>query len=434
MIDHCLVTFLVTVALLYDVDALGSAFHSVTAAFKGHAGVDAATFLHCFAMKSCPLPYVIQRAQQAGLGIETASLAELQQALRCGVPANRVMFDSPCKTEAELAEALGAGAHVNVNSLGELTKIAKVVARLSVEGITVRPGSVGLRINPLVGAGKIAALSTAVSSSKFGVRYNHSDATHRAAILALYREHSFLTGVMCHVGSQGMSIDAMVDGVCAIVDLADAIDADCGEARIQTIDIGGGLSANYGSDEVAPTFSEYFTELRRRCPALFTHKRLVVTEFGKSLVAKAGAILAKVEDVWTDPTPDGDRATVICHAGADLLLRTAYCPASFPHRVAALSAQGALKLGCVVTTVHGPLCFSGDVVAKDVELAPVQPGDYIVVQDAGANTISLFSRHCSRQAPSVYAFSRNQGINDSTYKIECIKSAETIEETLSFWD
>lgn len=382
-------------------------------------------------MKSCPLPYIIHKAVQAGLGIETASLAELRQALRCGSPANRVVFDSPCKTVEELAEALRMGVHVNVNSLGELKKIAQVIAQFGPQ-----PGSVGLRINPLVGVGKIAALSTSTSSSKFGIKYSRADSSQHSAILTLFRDHPFLTGIMCHVGSQGMSIDSMVEGVSTIVDLADEIDTYCGGKRINIIDIGGGLSVNYGSDEISPTFAEYSQELLHRCPRLFSSQIQVITEFGKSLIAKTGAILAKVEDVWMDSVQEGnEHATVICHTGADLLLRTAYCPSSFPHRVNALTPTGALKTGPgMLTTVHGPLCFSGDIISKNVLMAPIQPNDYVVVLDGGANTISLFSHHCSRQAPAVFAFSRNHLIDNVDYKIVCIKSSETIEKTLSFWD
>ena len=435
------------VALLYDIDALNSAFRSVHAAFSN--STDTASFLHCFAMKSCPLPFIVHRAIQNGLGIETASLAELHQALRCGSSANHIVFDSPCKTEAELTEALRIGVHVNVNSLGELFKITRVIAHLVAEGI--QPGTVGLRINPLVGVGKIEALSTSTSSSKFGIKYRRAEASDREVILNLFRDYPFLNSIMCHVGSQGMSIDAMVDGVSAIVELADAIDVYCGP-RIHTIDIGGGLSVNYNDDVVTPTFAEYAKELRLAVPGLFSSQRRIITEFGKSLIAKTGTILAKVEDTWMDSCSasggeggKGEHATVICHTGADLLLRTAYCPSSFTHRVVALTAQGKLKkteglapLATTIntTTVHGPLCFSGDVVAKDINLAPIEVNDYIAVLDTGANTISLFSRHCSRQAPAVFVFCRNREETDDdvTYKIVCIKTTETIEKTLSFWD
>jgi hypothetical protein len=158
-------------------------------------------------------------------------------------------------------------------------------------------GTVGMRINPLVGVGSIAELSTATASSKFGIALspessvgessdlaavNTSDAsafdiaTSRDFIVKTFLENPFLTGVMCHVGSQGMTVEAMAVGAQRIVQVANEIDRACasmnGEttARIKMIDIGGGLSVNYYGDEMTPTFAEYAAALSAAAPRLFT--------------------------------------------------------------------------------------------------------------------------------------------------------------------
>jgi diaminopimelate decarboxylase len=88
----------------------------------------------------------------------------------------------------------------------------------------------------------------------------------------------------------------------------------------------------------------------------------------------------------------GEHVTAVTHAGADLLLRTAYCPEKFPHRLRLLSKEGSVKgeeAGSIDTTVAGPLCFSGDIVASHIAFPKCAPGDRCVVMDAGANTVSL---------------------------------------------
>ena len=111
----------------------------------------------------------------------------------------------------------------------------------------------GLRINPLVGGGAIAQLSTATAKSKFGIPL--TDAT-RAEILTYFQENSFLNGLMLHVGSTGMAVDTMTEGIAIVNALANEVDAVVGEAggRIRYIDIGGGLSANSDCDERKVTF------------------------------------------------------------------------------------------------------------------------------------------------------------------------------------
>eukprot|EP00596_Hydrurales_sp_CCMP1899_P009885 CAMPEP_0119053314 /NCGR_PEP_ID=MMETSP1177-20130426/74352_1 /TAXON_ID=2985 /ORGANISM="Ochromonas sp, Strain CCMP1899" /LENGTH=588 /DNA_ID=CAMNT_0007033237 /DNA_START=507 /DNA_END=2274 /DNA_ORIENTATION=- len=125
-------------------------------------------FLHCFAVKSCPLSYVLHSAVQEGLGLECASIMEVKQALRCGCDSSKVVFDSPCKTVEELHFSLTLGVHININSLGELEKIKNILKSLHEKGLS-STSSIGLRLNPLIGSGAIAALSTATETSKFGV-------------------------------------------------------------------------------------------------------------------------------------------------------------------------------------------------------------------------------------------------------------------------
>jgi diaminopimelate decarboxylase len=131
--------------------------------------------------------------------LETASIGEVIQALRCGCPPEKIVYDSPCKTAADIKFAIMNGVHINANSISEFHKIKEVLSSMDIDD-RGRPASIGLRVNPLVGEGDIAELSTATFSSKFGVPLTEGT---RGEILSLFRENLNLTGLMCHVGSQG---------------------------------------------------------------------------------------------------------------------------------------------------------------------------------------------------------------------------------------
>jgi diaminopimelate decarboxylase len=486
------------------------------------------------------------------------------------------VFDSPCKTAADIDFALRQGVAINANSYAEVEKIATALQALSDRRI-VSTSVIGLRVNPMVGAGKIAALSTATATSKFGVPCCYADEPEslgarpdlREKIISTYLKYPFLRAIMCHVGSQGMPLALMVDGARCLFELADEIDDRCRAAaatggdddddeednddrfggsssrygrsrrsagsssssssskhkdRITHIDIGGGLSANYNSDEVSPTFEEYCELLAQACSEMHQKKpkRILVTEFGKALVAKTAIIATVVEEVTEMEASLPAAATAasagtaaaaaavaqkpvmaVVQAGADLLLRTCYAPEKFPHRLAFLNSHkqplhvvtsssynlpvaGGSKIGFLqvpvwgtsdarppcALTVAGPLCFSGDVLAQAAHShayshsessgvlhsesqAKLDPelvrGDVCLVLDAGANTLSLFSRHCSRPSPPVFAFrqvrlqqqqgqgqgqgqGQSEAVEGVQFAVSCIRSAETEKSVLEFWD
>jgi hypothetical protein len=185
---------------------------------------------------------------------------------------------SPCKSVSEIETALKLGVHLNANSINEMLKIAKVREELSISGLLNKGSSVGLRINPLIGAGAIAALSTATATSKFGIPLT---ASTKPEILELIAKYPYIEGLMCHVGSQGMPVQLMANGVLVLCSLADEVDQLCldseGKKRIKLLDIGGGLSANYSSEAVSPTFDEYLKAIIEVYPGFHSQGRTIVT-------------------------------------------------------------------------------------------------------------------------------------------------------------
>ncbi|KAG2434083.1 hypothetical protein HXX76_007811 [Chlamydomonas incerta] len=493
--------------------------------------------LHTFAIKANPVGRLLQILREAGLGAEVASLGELRQALCCGFAPGRVVFDSPIKTRAELAFALRAGVRLNLDNLEELERVARLVqddptlldpppppappqpavaAGAVAAAAADHPPTrlIGLRINPQVGEGSIAALSTAGRVSKFGIPLQEC----RAELLAAFRRHAWLNALHLHVGSQGVPLELTVEGVAAVAELAAEVEAEAAAAtaataaaaghspparqrRVLALDIGGGLPVTYGTDDVAwllgstaadadpeatadpgvaaasgadasgtvSVFERYARLLQQRVPAIYpaggssntgagscggaasnsglllTPPQLV-TEFGRCLVAKAAFAAGRVEYTKTC----GGRRVVVSGLGGDLLLRAVYLPATWPVRVELCGRGGAPKLpaataappppcssptpsatatpsstpaaeaggqdgggeggaggGCVAATdVVGPLCFQGDKLAEGAPLPAAAPGDWVVVPDVGAYTLSMYSRYNSRCSPPVWAYRR----------------------------
>ncbi|MFD0393677.1 hypothetical protein ACFQ3Z_19695 [Streptomyces nogalater] len=143
--------------------------------------------------------------------------------------------------------------------------------------------------------------------------------------------------------------------------LAEEINAAAGRRQVDTVDIGGGLPVDPASEETAPTYAQYARLLAARVPGLFDGRYGLVTEFGRSLLARHGAVVARVE--YTKHA--GGRRIAVTHAGAQVAARTVYAPDAWPLRIAAYDAEGRPKTGPgAVQDIAGPACFAGDLLAE----------------------------------------------------------------------
>lgn len=460
------------VALFFDLTAFRRRCDALVAAFPP-------TTLHGFAVKANPVVAVVAAAAAAGLGAEVASIGEAHVALAAGVPPARIVYDSPAKTDAHLTWVLSRGIHINVDNVEELERLAVVRAALlsaadapdageaEREAATAAAAAtVGLRVNPQLGTASISATFTASATSKFGEPLRE----RRSAIVAAVIAHPFVRCLHVHVGSQGVALDVLVGGASAVVDLASEINDGLGHRQVDTLDIGGGMSVDYNGDDPAggPTFDAYVSALRSHTPKVFDFR--LVTEFGRSLASTVGWVGARVEGVKRA----GGRTVVVCHAGADLFMRAAYAPNKWHHRVELYGPDGAWKGGCggpakghctyldhlhhqvgeedadsvsatangstneeavdtateglVTVDIAGPLCFSGDIIARDRLLPAAARGDWVVVREAGAYTLSAYCRHTSQLVPAVWGYDE-----DAPAKLKLLKKAETPADVVSFW-
>ncbi|MFJ5803960.1 type III PLP-dependent enzyme domain-containing protein [Streptomyces decoyicus] len=401
------------VAGLLDIAGIRRSAAELRAAFEEFTA-PGTPVLHAFAVKAASLVPVLRLLAQEGLGCEVASPGELALARAAGVPVGRTVLDSPAKTLPELREALALGIAVNADNPEELTRIDALMASA--------PSSapIGLRVNPQIGGGSIGAMSTATDTSKFGVGLRDEGA--RDWVVEALLARPWLTRLHAHVGSQGMPLELMAAGVRALYHLAEEINEKAGRRQIDTLDIGGGLPVNFSSDATTPTYREYAALLHATVPGLLSGRYGIVTEFGRSLLAKNGTVLARVEYAKSA----GGRPIAVTHAGAQVATRTVFVPEAWPLRVAAYDAEGRPKTGApVAQDIAGPCCFAGDLVAENRPLPLLESGDHAALLDTGAYYFSTHFAYNSLPRPGIYGYATDA---DGTIRFATVRTPQTLED------
>ncbi|MFE5187464.1 diaminopimelate decarboxylase [Streptomyces sp. NPDC056628] len=401
---------------LLDVTGIRESAAALRAAFDAVVA-PGTPVLHAFAVKACPLVPVLRLLHEEGVGAEVASPGELALARAAGLRPEATVLDSPAKTPAELRQALALGVAVNADNPQELERLDALTR--SAAGRS----PLGLRVNPQVGGGSIGATSTATPTSKFGVALRDPGA--RAWVVQAYRDRPWLTRLHTHTGSQGIPLSLMAQGVAEAYALAEEINEAVGRRQIDTLDLGGGLPVNFASDATTPTYAQYARLLAETVPGLFDGRYGLVTEFGRSLLAKHGTIVARVEYAKSA----GGRPVAITHAGVQVAARTVYMPGSWPLRIAAYDAKGRPKEGPDVTQdVAGPACFSGDLLAERASLPLLEQGDHAAALDTGAYYFAHHYAYNSLARPGVYGFAAGA---DGEVAFATVREPQSVEEIVA---
>lgn len=370
--------------------------------------------LHAAAIKASPLLNILRLIQESDFGVETASLPELYLAQKAGFVSNKIVFDSPIKTYEELEYALRSGVHINADSLPELERIAKLKNKSDSKS------TIGIRINPQIGMGKIKMTSVAGEYSKFGVPIKE----FRKELAHIFEKYEWLTGVHLHIGSQGCDLQMLVDGCKVVYDFVLEVNTYLKKNQIRIFDIGGGMPVAYNKNETPPSMKMYSELMRKNCRQLFTCDFKLITEFGRWIFANAGWAVSKVEYVKHTKSID----TLMIHLGADMFIRRIYNPDDWHHEITIVDSNGKLKYGKRRKyNIAGPLCFAGDILEREILLPEVEGGDFIIIHDSGAYTSSMWSRYNSRQFPKVIGYE-----NDGK-KFVVVKERESLESVKKFW-
>jgi diaminopimelate decarboxylase len=330
-----------------------------------------------YAVKANASGALLRLFQGLGAGVDVVSGFELRAALRAGFRPADVVFAGVGKTDAEIALGLTEGigqwnaeSEAEIERLGEAARRRGQVARLS------------LRVNPDIDPKSHPYVSTGLRENKFGVDIAAApDILERARA----REGALVVGVQCHIGSQITDLAPLGASARALADLSRRL-LDRG-FPLEVVDLGGGLGVDYESDREASP--EALAALL--LPELAGLPLTLVLEPGRSLVAKAGVLLTRVLYV----KENRGKRFVIVDAGMNDLLRPALYKAH--HRI---EPVGPPRGPARAVDVVGPVCESGDFLARDRELAEVAPGDLLAVRDAGAYAFVMASNYNLRPRPA----------------------------------
>lgn len=334
----------------------------------------------CYAVKANSSLAILALLAKAGAGFDIVSGGELFRVLQAGGDPSKVVFSGVGKTADEVDYALRSGIHAfNCESEAELALIDAKASRLGVKA------GFAIRVNPDVDASTHPYISTGLHQHKFGIAIQDAPAVYQRA-----QRFRNLTaeGVSCHIGSQILDPTPIFEATEKALALVEQLRAE--GSPIRHLDLGGGLGVAYHQGETAPAIAPFVARMRDR---LCASGLRVMVEPGRSIVGPAGILLTRV----LYRKHNGNKEFVIVDAAMNDLIRPALYHAH--HDIVPLRVS---RLPRIKADVVGPVCESGDFLARDREMDNAMPGDYLAVCTAGAYGFVQASNYNSRpRAPEV---------------------------------
>ena len=328
-----------------------------------------------FAMKANSNLAVLRLMAKEGSGVDIVSGGELFRALKAGVPPGKIVFAGVGKKPEEIRDALKADILMfNVESSAELQVINDVAASMGVKA------RVALRINPDIDPKTHPYISTGLKKSKFGIAADRAIEEFKAAAAF---SHIEVVGLHAHIGSQLTQVAPFVESLKKVLAMVQTL-AEQG-IPIRYLNIGGGLGITY-SDETPPEPKDLAAAI---FPLVRDLKCVLIMEPGRVIVGNAGVLLTKVLY-----TKDGEtkRFLIVDAAMNDLIRPSLYDAHHDIKPVYENVARGAKETVDVV----GPVCESGDFLAKDRAMPEMNAGDLMAVMSAGAYGFVMSSNYNSR--------------------------------------
>ena len=332
----------------------------------------------CFAVKANSNLAVLSVLAEQGAGFDIVSGGELYRVLQAGGDPSAVVFSGVGKTEDEIRFALSNQIHsFNCESETEIELLSRLAHSMG------ETASIAIRVNPDVDAATHPYISTGLREHKFGVDIGSAEELYqRAARLPGLRAE----GVSCHIGSQLLAVDPVLEAADKVLSLIRRLRAS--GLPIKNIDLGGGLGVPYQPLERGVSIELFIERLR---PKLQSSNLTLMLEPGRSIVAEAGVLVSRVLLV----KKNGEKTFIILDAAMNDLIRPALYQAY--HEIIPLNKPGAGER--MKADVVGPVCETGDFFARDRELPALREGDLVAILMAGAYGFVLASNYNSRPRP-----------------------------------
>ena len=361
----------------YDTNILRQTLDAINTEIKKHDNY----FVH-YAVKANANLKVLQVINEAGLGIDCVSGGEIEQVLKAGFPANKIVFAGVGKSDWEIELGLDKGIFCfNVESIPELEVINEIATRKG------KVATVCFRINPNVGAHTHANITTGLAENKFGIDMQDME---KVISLAQSMKNVQFKGLHFHIGSQILEMDDFIALAHRINDLQDRLEAQ--GIHLEIINVGGGLGVDYKDPQSnpIPNFKDYFAVYEQHLKV--RPGQTVHFELGRAVVAQCGALVTKVLYVKENAI----KKFAIVDAGFTELIRPALYDAH--HKITNLNSKEA----DVKYDVVGPICESSDTFDKDILLPKTHRGDLLALLSAGAYGEIMASGYNCRRLPEGY--------------------------------
>ncbi|WP_019177874.1 diaminopimelate decarboxylase [Methanomassiliicoccus luminyensis] len=315
---------------------------------------------------------ILRILEQEGSCIDAVSIGEVETCLRAGFSPDRILYTGVNVSNDELRAVSSKRVPINVDSLSELERLSKITTELPLS----------FRVNPEVGSGHSEKVITGAKSTKFGVpKHQIIDAYARALELGFRPK-----GLHAHIGSGGQAVEPFIRMTEVLVTIAQELESKLG-IELEFIDIGGGIGIPYRPEESVMDLDLLAEEVTGRIKA-GTTARTIVVEPGRYIIADSTVLLATVVDLKDTP----DKKFAGTDAGFNNLVRPAFYGSY--HRVAVANKFD--RPAEAKYDIVGPICETGDHIAKDRELPKLDEGDIIVAYDAGAYGFTMSSNYNMR--------------------------------------
>ncbi|MCF6303256.1 MAG: diaminopimelate decarboxylase, partial [Devosiaceae bacterium] len=338
------------------------------------SGIDT---LIAYAMKANSNQAVLTLLAKEGAGADVVSLGELERAIAAGIPPEKIVFSGVAKTAEEMRRGLELNIKCfNLESQPELVLLNKVAGQLG------KIAPVSVRINPNVDAKTHAKISTGKAEDKFGISYEHADEVYSQIANA---SNLVATGIDMHIGSQITDLEPFENAFALMANLVHTLRA--AGHNISHVDVGGGLGIPYHADNSPPPDPlAYAKMVREKVGALECE---LILEPGRIIAGNAGVLVTKIQYV----KQSGEQVFYIIDTGMNDLFRPTLYDG---HHEIVPVVQPAPNTATITADIVGPVCESGDYLAKSRQVPQMQQGDLMAVMSAGAYGAVMSSTYNSR--------------------------------------